>query len=107
MALDQVLFGKIISSLCLTMLGVAWASLSEGRKGERFSSFAVKVCSVFLAVRFGAFLFLFVLLEFVAQSDIIDYFNWATLINDGAVPGQTERVPLHYGPLFLYIINLL
>jgi hypothetical protein len=41
------------------------------------------------------------------QSDAIVWYDWATLTNKGHVPGESELLPLPYGPLFLYIIAFL
>src|SRR5690242_5998000 len=101
---DQVLVGKILVSVCFVIIGVACACLLKARH-SRF--FALKACSLFIIVRIGLFIVVFIMLKFQVQSDAVSYYDWATLVNRGHVPGASELVPLHYGPLFLYIIAFL
>jgi hypothetical protein len=104
---DKVLIGKAGVTLCLTALGIASTLLLSDPKRDEFKSFFVKVCSLFVALRLGIFLLIFVILRFEAQSDIINYYKWATLVDQGHFPGESEILPLHYGPLFLYVIGFL
>jgi hypothetical protein len=56
--------------------------------------------------RLGLFLFAYVVLGFQAQSDALVYYDWSRLALAGHIPGESDVLPLHYGPLFLYLMAL-
>jgi hypothetical protein len=56
-----------------------------------------------LVSRLGLFILAYVVLGFQAQSDALVYYYWSQLVLSGHVPGESETLPLHYGPLFLYL----
>ena len=106
MVFDSLLLGKLTLTLCLTVLGLVCLSLLKDRD-SRFSSFVVKVCSLFLVVRIGTFFLVFVIGQSQVQSDVVYYYDWAVLVNKGYIPGVSQNVPLRYGPLFLYVLAFL
>jgi hypothetical protein len=59
-----------------------------------------------IASRLGLYLLAYVALGFQAQSDALVYYQWSRLAGAGHVPGESDLLPLHYGPLFLYLTQL-
>jgi hypothetical protein len=102
----NVLLEKILFALFFTILGAACALRSKDRDSS-FTSFAIKVSLVFISVRVGSFLSVLFFLRFQVESDVHYYYEWARLIASGQIPGESQTLPLRYGPLFLYIIALL
>lgn len=104
--IDKVIIGKIALSLGLTAAGSAAGLLPTRKQAAHFKSSGVTLCALLLGIRLAIFLSVFVVLHFDPQSDVTDYYSWASLVNQGHVPGESEEVPLHYGPLFLPLIGL-
>ncbi len=103
--IDKVIIGKITLSLCLTAVGAAAGLLPTRKPIEYSKSSNLTLCSLLLAVRLAVFLLVFVVFRFDPQSDVIGYDSMASRANQGHVPGESNELPLHYGPLFLTLIG--
>lgn len=102
---NNILVAKIVLAFFFTFLGAAGAVWFND--GDKFWRFAAKVLSLFVSIRTVLFLCIFVILGVQPQSDSLVYYDWARLTITGQIPGESESLPLHYGPLFLYVIGLL
>jgi hypothetical protein len=106
--LDKVLLGKLVLSLCLTFFAAMGYLLLTRKNSDRFSSSSLKLCSLFLGIRFTIFFFIFVVFRLDAQSDVMYYYRWAAAVSQWHSSGESQEiVDLHYGPLFLPLMGLL
>ena len=100
--MDRIIAGKAVLSVALCLLAMVCLRVSSGPR--KFESAPLRLVALFLALRIAIFVGCFIILKFEAQSDVLVYFSLARLVADGNMPGATDLVPMHYGPLFLYVM---
>jgi hypothetical protein len=99
--MDKVLIGKAI--LSVAFCAIAAACLRMSKDTRKFEWSTTRLIALFLLLRIGTYVCCFLVLKFDAQSDVLEYHRMSRLVAAGHIPGESEAMPMHYGPLFLYI----
>lgn len=96
----------VVAKFAIATLGVA-AALAVAYNRALFDlpqrRFDLILFAMAAASRLGLYVLVYVVLGFEAQSDALVYYNWSRLTLAGHIPGESETLPLHYGPIFLYL----
>jgi 4-amino-4-deoxy-L-arabinose transferase and related glycosyltransferases of PMT family len=100
--MDKIIIGKAV--IALTLCLVAYGCLRLCRNAGTFKWSTLRLIVLFLLLRIAAFVGCFVVLRFEPQSDVMVYVDLARHVLEGNIPGKTDLVPMHYGPLFLYVV---
>ena len=103
--MDSIIVAK--SAIALVGVVVAWAAASSSwMLSLSKRDFDRLLYAAAIGSRLGLFALAYLVLGFTAQSDAAAYHSVARMVLAGGVPGESEALPLHYGPLFLHLAAL-
>jgi hypothetical protein len=100
--MDLIIAAKIVIAIVSIGAALALASSSTVLALSK-RDFDRILYGLAITSRFGLFILVYVILGFQAQSDALIYYQWSHSVLAGHVPGESDILPLHYGPLFLYL----
>jgi hypothetical protein len=100
--MDLVIAAKIVIGVVGIGTALALASSSTVLALSK-RNFDRILYGIAITSRFGLFILVYVILGFQTQSDALIYYHWSHSVLAGGVPGESDILPLHHGPLFLYL----